>query len=161
MDAVYWTGAAIACAALVLVSAVIPWGVYTRYVLNSASSWPEPMAVLLTIGITFIGAANCYRQRIHMNMTVGTDLLPLRLRTASAVISELLMGVMALFMLVWGSKLVLATWGNSVDEFPWLSVGVTYLPIAVSGAMMLLFVIERLTIGPPPSTGGDAHVAFE
>jgi TRAP-type C4-dicarboxylate transport system permease small subunit len=161
MDAVYWTGAVIACAALVLVSAIIPWGVYTRYVLNSASSWPEPMAVLLTIGITFIGAANCYRQRIHMNMTVGTDLLPLRLRTASAVISELLMGVMALFMLVWGTKLVLATWGNSVDEFPWLSVGVTYLPIAISGAMMLLFVIERLTIGPPPSTGGDAHVAFE
>ena len=161
MDAVYWTGAVIACLALVLVSAIIPWGVYTRYVLNSAASWPEPMAVLLTIGITFIGAANCYRQRIHMNMTVGTDLLPLRLRAASAVVSELLMGVMALFMLVWGMKLVLATWGNSVDEFPWLSVGVTYLPIAVSGAMMLLFVIERLTIGPPPSTGGDAHVAFE
>ena len=116
--------------------------------------------MLLTVGITFIGAANCYRQRIHMNMTVGTDLLPPRLRAASAVISELLMGVMAIFMLVWGMKLALATWGNTVDEFPWLSVGVTYLPIAISGAMMLLFVIERLTIGPPPA-GGDPHVPFE
>ena len=105
MDAVYWTGAVIACAALVLVSAIIPWAVYTRYVLNSASSWPEPLAVLLTVGITFIGAANCYRQRIHMNMTVGTDLLPPRLRAAAAVISELLMGVVAVFMLVWGMKL--------------------------------------------------------
>ena len=161
MNAVYWTGAVIACVALVLVSAIIPWAVYTRYVLNSASSWPEPLAVLLTVGITFIGAANCYRQRIHMNMTVGTDFLPPRLRAAAAVISELLMAVMAIFMLVWGMKLVLATWGNSVDEFPWLSVGVTYLPIAVSGAMMLLFVIERLTIGPPPSSGGDPHVPFE
>ena len=161
MDAVYWTGAVIACAALVLVSAIIPWAVYTRYVLNSAASWPEPLAVLLTVGITFIGAANCYRQRIHMNMTVGTDLLPPRLRAASAVISEVLMGVVALFMLVWGMKLVLATWGNSVDEFPWLSVGVTYLPIAISGAMMFLFVVERLTIGPPISTGGDAHVPLD
>ena len=161
MDAVYWTGAVIACLALVLVSAIIPWAVYTRYVLNSASSWPEPLAVMLTVGITFIGAANCYRQRIHMNMTVGTDLLPPRMRAASAVISELLMGVVALFMLVWGMKLVLATWGNTVDEFPWLSVGVTYLPIAVSGAMMFLFVVERLTIGPPASTGGDAHVPLE
>ena len=160
MNAVYWTGAVIACAALVLVSAIIPWAVYTRYVLNSASSWPEPLAVLLTVAITFIGAANCYRKRIHMNMTVGTDLLPPRLRAASAVISELLMGVMAVFMLVWGMKLALATWSNSVDEFPWLSVGVTYLPIAISGAMMLLFVIERLTIGPPPA-GGDPHVPFE
>ncbi len=161
MNSVYWTGAVIACAALVLVSAIIPWAVYTRYVLNSAASWPEPLAVLLTVGITFIGAANCYRQRIHMNMTVGTDLLPPRLRAASAVISELLMGVVAVFMLVWGMKLVLATWGNSVDEFPWLSVGVTYLPIAISGAMMLLFVIERLTIGPPPSSGGDPHVLLD
>jgi TRAP-type C4-dicarboxylate transport system permease small subunit len=77
------------------------------------------------------------------------------------VISELLMGVMAAFMLVWGIKLALATWGNSVDEFPWLSVGVTYLPIAISGAMMLLFVIERLTIGPPPSSGVDPHLPLE
>jgi TRAP-type C4-dicarboxylate transport system permease small subunit len=161
MDLIYWTGAGVACAALVLVSAIIPWAVYTRYILNSASSWPEPLAVLLTVGITFIGAANCYRQRIHMNMTVGTDLLPPRLRAASGVISELLMGVIAVFMMVWGMKLALATWGNSVDEFPWLSVGVTYLPIAISGAMMLLFVIERLTIGPPPSTGGDAHLPVE
>jgi TRAP-type C4-dicarboxylate transport system permease small subunit len=161
MDAVYWTGAVIACVALVLVSAIIPWAVYTRYVLNSASSWPEPLAVLLTVGITFIGAANCYRRRIHMNMTVGTDLLPPRLRAASAVLSELLMGVVAAFMLVWGIKLALATWGNSVDEFPWLSVGVTYLPIAISGAMMLLFVIERLTIGPPPSSGADPHLPVE
>lgn len=161
MNAIYWAGAVIACVALVLVSAIIPWAVYTRYVLNSASSWPEPLAVLLTVGITFIGAANCYRQRIHMNMTVGTDLLPPPLRAAAAVISELLMGAVAVFMLVWGMKLALATWGNSVDEFPWLSVGVTYLPIPISGAMMLLFVIERLTIGPPPSSGSDPHVPIE
>ena len=161
VDTVYWTGAVVACVALVLVSAVIPWAVYTRYVLNSAASWPEPMAVLLTVGITFIGSANCYRQRIHMNMTVGTDLLPPRLRRASLFLSELLMGVMALFMLVWGLKLVHTTWDNSVDEFPWMSVGVTYLPIVLSGAMMLLFVVERLTIGPPPLDPGGAHVPIE
>jgi TRAP-type C4-dicarboxylate transport system permease small subunit len=161
VNAVYWTGAVVACIALVLVSAVIPWAVYTRYVLNSASSWPEPMAVLLTVGITFIGSANCYRQRIHMNMTVGTDLLPPLLRRGSLFLSELSMGVIALFMFVWGLKLVQTTWGNSVDEFPWMSVGVTYLPIVVSGAMMFLFVVERLTIGPPPQDGSDAHVPIE
>lgn len=160
-DAVYWTGAVIAGVALVLVSAVIPWAVYTRYVLNSASSWPEPMAVLLTIAITFIGSANCYRQRIHMNMTVGTDLLPPLLRRAALSLSEVLMGVIAIFMIIWGLRLVQTTWDNSVDEFPWLSVGVTYLPIVVSGAMMLLFVLERLTIGPPPRDGADAHVPVE
>ena len=52
----------IAGTALVLISAVIPWAVYTRYVLNSAASWPEPTAVLFTIVLTFIGAAACYRR---------------------------------------------------------------------------------------------------
>ena len=161
MNALYWSGAVFSCIALVLISAIIPWAVYTRYILNSAASWPEPLAVLLTIAVTFIGAANCYRQRIHMNMTVGTNLLSPRFRVAAAFISELLMGVIALFMVIWGLKLVNATWGNSVDEFPFLSVGVTYLPIPVSGAMMLLFVLERLTIGPPPQDGSDAHIPLD
>jgi TRAP-type C4-dicarboxylate transport system permease small subunit len=73
----------------------------------------------------------------------------------------LLMGLIALFMIVWGLKLVQTTWDNSVDEFPWMSVGLTYLPIVVSGAMMFLFVVERLTIGPPPADGSDAHVPVE
>jgi TRAP-type C4-dicarboxylate transport system permease small subunit len=161
MNVLYWSGAVVSCVALVLISAVIPWAVYTRYILNSAASWPEPMAVLLMIAVTFIGAANCYRQRIHMNMTVGTNLLPPRFRSVAAVVSELLMAAMALFMMIWGMKLVLATSGNSVDEFPWLSVGVTYLPIPISGAMMFLFVVERLTIGPPPQDGSDAHVPVD
>ena len=61
MDALYALCVIVAGAALVLISAVIPWGVFTRYVLNSAASWPEPMAVLLTIVLTFFGAAACYR----------------------------------------------------------------------------------------------------
>jgi TRAP-type C4-dicarboxylate transport system permease small subunit len=161
MDGLYWLGAGIGCIALVVVSAIIPWAVYTRYVLNSAASWPEPMAVLLMVGMSFIGAANCYRQRIHMNMTVGTDLLPMPMRKAAALVSELLMGLMGVLMAIWGWKLVAATWSNSVDEFPWLSVGISYLPIVVSGVMLVLYVVERLTIGPPAQDGSDAHITVE
>ena len=63
MDALYLVCVVVAGTALVLISAVIPWAVFTRYVLNSAASWPEPTAVLLTIVLTFIGAAACYRPR--------------------------------------------------------------------------------------------------
>jgi TRAP-type C4-dicarboxylate transport system permease small subunit len=44
MDALYWLCVFVSGTALVLISAVIPWGVFTRYVLNSAASWPEPLA---------------------------------------------------------------------------------------------------------------------
>jgi TRAP-type C4-dicarboxylate transport system permease small subunit len=62
------------------------------------------------------------------------------------------MGIIALFMIRWGVQLVQATWQNSIAEFPDLSVGVTYIPIPVAGAVTLLFVIERLWIGEPPAT---------
>ena len=150
MNAIYWFCVAVGCLAMVLISAVIPWAVFTRYVLNSAASWPEPLAVLLILVVTFLGAAACYRLGLHMNMTVGTDRLPARLKQASLTLSELCMGAMAVFMVVYGVRLVQATWGNSVDEFPWLSVGITYVPIPVGGAAMLLFVIERLWLGAPP-----------
>ena len=61
MDALYLACVAVAGTALVLISAVIPWAVFTRYVLNSAASWPEPTAILLMIVLTFIGAAACYK----------------------------------------------------------------------------------------------------
>jgi TRAP-type C4-dicarboxylate transport system permease small subunit len=150
MDLLYWTCVGVAGTALVLISAVIPWAVFTRYVLNRAASWPEATAVLLTIVLTFIGAASCYRLRLHMNIGYFVSLMPLRVQQVLEVISELIMASMAIFMTVWGAKLVSTTWDNSVADFPFLSVGVTYLPIPVGGVALLLFVIERLTLGPPP-----------
>ena len=149
MDALYILCVVVAGTALVLISAVIPWAVYTRYVLNSAASWPEPTAVLLTIVLTFIGAAACYRAQLHMNVSFFAAMLPQRWVN---LLVELLVAAMALFMFVYGIKLVEATWFNTIADFPDLSVGVTYLPIPIGGVFLLLFVIERITIGPPPET---------
>src|SRR5271156_4206883 len=88
MDALYMLCVGIAGTALVLISAVIPWAVYTRYVLNRAASWPEPMAVLLMIVLTFFGAAACYRAGLHMRMSFFVSLLPPRLRRLSAILVE-------------------------------------------------------------------------
>ena len=40
MNYLYLSCVVIGCTALVLISAIIPWAVFTRYVLNSAASWP-------------------------------------------------------------------------------------------------------------------------
>jgi TRAP-type C4-dicarboxylate transport system permease small subunit len=48
MDALYLVCVIVGGTAFVLISAIIPWAVFTRYVLNSAASWPEPLAVLLS-----------------------------------------------------------------------------------------------------------------
>src|SRR6202012_951646 len=118
MDALYLLCVLVGGTALVLISAIIPWAVFTRYVLNSAASWPEPAAVLLTIVVTFIGAAACYRRRLHMNVSFFVLKFPNPLRMLAELLAELLVATMALFMVVYGEKLVAATWYNSIAAFP-------------------------------------------
>ena len=72
-----WTpSTARACSSPVPVSSSSPSSFPTacsrRYVLNSAASWPEPMAVLLMIVLSFLSAVVCYREYLH----IGVGLLP-------------------------------------------------------------------------------------
>lgn len=57
MDAVYRLCIWISGLAIVIMSVIIPWGVYARKVLGTGSSWPEPVAILCMVIFTFFGAA--------------------------------------------------------------------------------------------------------
>jgi TRAP-type C4-dicarboxylate transport system permease small subunit len=155
MDALYLVCVLVGGTALVLISAIIPWAVFTRYVLNSAASWPEPLAILLTIVLTFIGAAAGYRLNLHMNISYFADKLPPLPRRLLDLFVQLLMALIAIFMIVWGEKLVEVTWHNTIGDFPFLSVGITYLPIPLGGVCLLLFIIERIFLGPPADPIGQ------
>jgi TRAP-type C4-dicarboxylate transport system permease small subunit len=162
MDWAYLICVWLAGSALVLISAVIPWAVYTRYVLNSAASWPEPTAVLLTVVLTFFGAAACYRLGTHMNVTVVADMLPGPARRIVDFLVEIFMLIFAVFMVIYGVSLCQATWNNTIAEFPALRVGIVYLPIPFGGVFTVLFIIEHLTIGRPVrDPERDAAAAFE
>lgn len=150
MDYLYLACVVVGSTALVAISAVIPYAVFTRYVLNSAASWPEPLAILLTIVLTFIGAAAAYRADLHTNVAYFASRLPPPWRRLTDLLVQLLMALIAIFMIVWGERLVEVTWQNSIADFPSLSVGVTYLPIPVGGLCLLLFIIERIALGSPP-----------
>ena len=105
MDALYLCCVVIAGTALVLIALVIPWGVFTRYVLNSAASWPEPMAIFLTIVLTFFGAAACYRVGVHVSVLVVRNALAAPLRRAIELLAEGLMALVSLFMVDLGFDL--------------------------------------------------------
>ena len=97
-----------------------------------------------------MGAAACYRNGSHMRVTVLCDRLPAPARLAARLLSEGLMATISAFMVFWGLGLVETTWHQVIDEFPFLRVGITYLPIPLGGAVTFLFVLERLLLGAPP-----------
>jgi TRAP-type C4-dicarboxylate transport system permease small subunit len=144
MDALHAACVFIAGACLVIITLIIPYGVFCRYVLNSAASWPEPMAVLLMIVLSFFAAVVCYREHLHIGVGILPAFLNEPAKSYLGWLLELCMLATNLFMLVWGIKLVQATWYQAIPEFQVVWVGLSYLPIPIGGAFTALFVIERL-----------------
>ena len=151
MDALYLVCVGIAGTALVLISAVMPWGVYTRYVLNRAASWPEPMAVLLTIVLTFIGAAACYRSGNHMSVSVLVRMLTGPRQRLAEFSAEALCRCAGRVHDHLRQQALRRDLAPDIADFPAFRSGMTYLPIPIGGAITLLFVIERMLLGPPPA----------
>ncbi|MDI1334494.1 TRAP transporter small permease [Pseudomonas sp.] len=146
-DKIYMTCIWVAGLSVLTISLIIPWGVFARYVLGTGSSWPEPTAILLMMVFTFIGAAASYRAGAHMAVAMLTDRMPSGVRNAMAIVSQLLMATICLFMTIWGTKLCLSTWNQFMSAMPTLRVGITYMPIPIGGLLTLIFVLEKLLLG--------------
>jgi TRAP-type C4-dicarboxylate transport system permease small subunit len=146
-DALYLLCIWISGMAIVVMSLIIPWGIFTRYVLGSGSQWPEPISILLMVVFTFFGAAAGYRAGAHIAVGMIVDRLPAGLRQILAKVVTLLMGIVSAFMAWYGTKLCIELWGQSISELPWMPVGFTYLPVPLGGLITLLFVLEHLLLG--------------
>lgn len=144
---------------LVVITLIIPWGVFTRYVLGYGSAWPEPMAVLLMIVFSFFAGALCYRENMHIAVLALPSSLGPAGRLALGWTVELAMAGTNLFVLLYGLDLVRITWHQVIAEFPTLSVGLTYLPVPLGGAITILFALEKLWRGRFFEAPGEGAVA--
>jgi TRAP-type C4-dicarboxylate transport system permease small subunit len=147
MDVLHRICMIIAGACLVVITLIIPWGVFTRYTLGFGSWWPEPTAVLMMVWFSFMSAAVCYREGLHIRVMVLANALSGRPRVVLGWVVEILAGATNVFLLVYGTTLVQVTWFQVVAEFPLVSTGVAYLPVPIGGAIVALFAIERLLTG--------------
>jgi TRAP-type C4-dicarboxylate transport system permease small subunit len=94
-----------------------------------------------------------------------TDRLPLRLQKFAALASDLVMLAVNGFIVVWGTKLSIGMWGQSIDLLPWMPVGATYIALPLGSFFTLLFVLERMAFGSqahrPLVSFGEAGATFE
>ena len=146
-DRLYETCIWISGASILVMSLIIPWGIFTRYVLGTGSRWPEPISILLMVVFTFFGAAAAYRVGAHIAVAMVTDRLPGATRRMAALLVRVLMLMVSAFMVVYGAKLCMETWRQNIGEIPWMPVGATYLPVPLGGLITLIFVLEHMVFG--------------
>jgi TRAP-type C4-dicarboxylate transport system permease small subunit len=150
-DAVYSACIWLAGLAILVMSIIIPWGIFARYVLGTGSQWPEPVSILLMVMFTFFGAAAGVRANTHIGVEMVTDRLPDAAKKLAHFMVGALMLLMSGFMLIWGTKLCAAMFQQTVPDLPWMPVGVTYLPVPLGALCTLIFVLEALFVGSATS----------
>lgn len=147
LDAVYLFCIWSAGVAIFFMSIIIPMGVFARYVLGQGAQWPEPIAILLMVVFTFLGAAASYRAGAHIAVAMLTDRLPAVLKKPAEYLVDVAMLATCVFVMVYGIRLSLGVMGQNLAELPWLPVGYTYLPLPLGSLLTLVFVLEKMVCG--------------
>lgn len=147
MDILYRLSMWVAGLALLVMVAIIPVGIFARYVLNSALSWPEPVAIICMVTFTFIGAAVSYRAGSHIAVTMMTDRLSEPLRKVCFLLADLMLMAISLFIFWYSATLCAELWEQPVAEFPLFTAGESYLPLPIGSAITLLFIVEKMLFG--------------
>jgi len=154
MDRLYWLCVSIAVIALVIMTLLVGVGVYFRYV-HGRGAFAEPVSIFLAIQLAFYGAAACYRANAHLSLVVFAGLLPAPLQSLVRWLVFALMATISAAMVYYGLNLVQTTIGQKYPEFLYIpvlnyvTVGVAYTAIPISGLFTLLFVIEKAFLGDP------------
>lgn len=147
MDRLQWLCIAWCSLAIVAMTVLIFTGVVMRYGFSTGARFAEPMSIFFTVQLTMYGAAACYRLNAHLRLSAVVKLLPERTALIVERLVELILAAVAVAMIYFGFNLANTTWFQSYPEFEYIKVGVVYAAIPISGAIFLLFIIEKFVFG--------------
>lgn len=133
----------ISAVGLVLMTAIIGWQVFGRYVLNSTPSWSEQASLALMIWYVSLAAAAGVREGFHIRIVALENAVGAKTRLWMRIASKIIVGVCGIAMLVWGGQLVVKTWSHVIPSLG-IPRGLAYLGLPIAGALMALFSLERI-----------------
>lgn len=133
---------AVAVAALLGLVVVQGWQVFARYVINDSPSWTEPVTILLLAAAMSFGAASGVHTGRHFGFFLLAEAMrPAHKRIVDTVVNLVIVSIGAV-MAGWDSVLLLDGLDIKMAGAP-LPQSLPYLPLAIGGALMVVFALAR------------------
>jgi TRAP-type C4-dicarboxylate transport system permease small subunit len=136
-------GMYLAVAGLLLIVLVVFYQVFGRYVLNNPPTWAENVALVLVLYVTLIAAAVGVRDAGHIGMESLLILAPDRLRERIELFIHGLVALFGVAMAYNGTVLGLSVMDYKIPNLG-ISEAVRYVPLVLSGVLIVLFSIEHI-----------------
>ena len=135
----------VACVSLVCVAIVEGWQVFARYVMGESPSWTEPVTLLFMGTAMMGGAAVGVRGNRHFGFFMLVEYARPSIKRVLIWLPLVIAALVGGIFLFAGGHLVSESWDFPMAGAP-LPQGVVYLPIAIGGALIAIFAIERMFV---------------
>lgn len=149
-----------ACAVAVVALAVIVFvQVFNRFVLKTPLAWSEDLAMLLFQWVVYLGAALGVKRMRHFGIELVVRQLPQRVRHGVELLTPIVMAIVAAVMIIQGWT-ILGLNRNRIYATMDLSYTWAFLPIPVSGVLILLYLVQveiSRWRGKSPAEGGHGR----
>ena len=124
------------------------WGVITRYLLESQSSWTDELARFLLVWLSILGAAYASGKKLH----IAIDLLPQQLNQKQQNYLDIIIHLIVLLFaisvfLVGGIRYVYISFAlGQTSPALHLPIGFVYMVLPISGVFILYYKLSELFI---------------
>jgi len=139
---------------LVLMTAIVGWQIFGRYVLNDTPNWSERLSIFLMNWYILLAAAAGVREQFHLGLVIFRNATTGWLRILIDTSVYLAVGGFGLAMILYGGKLAKATWSHTIPTLG-ISNGWSYMPLPFAGVLIILFSMEHLARLFSPATQRD------
>jgi len=133
----------IAVVGLMAIVACVAFQVFGRYIMNDTPTWAEAFALVLVIWVTMFGAAVGVRDAGHIGMESLLVLVPEHIRVRLELVIHALVGIFGALMAYNGGLLAISVMDYKIPTLG-ISEGLNHVPVAIAGALILLFSIEHI-----------------
>lgn len=135
----------LAAVGLLIMTAVIGWQVFGRYVLQSSPSWSEQTSLLLMIWYVFLAAAAGVWERFHIRIELLEHAISDAMRRNLRIAIHFMIFLFGVAFLAYGLMLVLEVRVHVIPSLG-ISRGWAYVVIPFSGLLMALFSLGRIRV---------------
>ncbi len=133
---------AIIVALMATMSLLIGAQIFMRYVMGASLSWSEELARYLFIWATYLGVAYGVKKDAHIRVSMATDMLPPRAQILVRILTHLIFGAFAAYVMYQGWFMVEKTFrfGQKSASLG-IPMGLVYLaPLSGFGLVVLRLI---------------------
>ncbi|MGL5189408.1 MAG: TRAP transporter small permease [Cetobacterium sp.] len=129
---------------MIIMTILVSWQVFTRYVFNKPSAVTEQLCQYLFIWLVLFGAAFIFGKREHMQIAFVKDKFPKTIRKVCDILQEVVIFIFTLGVLVYGGYISSVRQMVQIDASLQIPIGIVYAAIPLSGVFILFYSILNI-----------------